>query len=89
MIISCGTVDECALLLRLMVNDPARSWIRDRASPAVYANGTRLFAYLALRRNLTWSELTLALDETRAAANVLKNTIAGLTCKSLDLIGRN
>ena len=76
---SCGNADQCALLLRLMVDDPTRSWISQRPSAAIYANGTRLFAYLALRTKLTCSELTLALDEIQAAASFLNDGIPALT----------
>jgi hypothetical protein len=66
-----------------MVDDPNRSWIQEPASPAVYANGTRLFAYLALRRSLTCKELALALNEIRAAADYLKGTLPARTREQL------
>jgi hypothetical protein len=76
---SCGNADQCALLLRRMVDDPTRSWIIQRTSPAVYANGTRLFAYLALRAKLSCAELRLALTEMQAATNFLTGRIPGYT----------
>lgn len=76
---SCDTADQCALLLRLMVDDPTRSWIGQRPSAAVYANGTRLFAYRALRGKLSCSELALALEETRVAAKSFGTPAAGVT----------
>ena len=76
---SCGDAEQCALLLRLMVDDPTRRWISERPSPVVYANGTRLFAYLALRAKLTCKELEFALDETQSAASSLNGRIPGLT----------
>ena len=82
---SCGNADQCGLLLRLMIDDPTRSWIGQRPSPGVYANGTRLFAYLALRAKLSCRELTLALHETQAAEHSLNGTIPGLT---LDQVAR-
>jgi hypothetical protein len=75
----CSNADQCALLLRLMVADPTRSWIIQHPSPAVYANGTRLFAYLALRAELSCGELMLALAEMRAATNSLNGSIPGYT----------
>jgi hypothetical protein len=50
-----------------MVNDPKRDWVGQVQSPDVYAKGTRLFAYRALRKKLTCIELKRALDETTAA----------------------
>jgi hypothetical protein len=76
---SCGNADQCALLLRQMIDDPTRSWIGKRPTVAVFANGTRLFAYRALRAKLSCSELTLALEETLATASSLNGGIAGLT----------
>jgi hypothetical protein len=79
----CGTVDQCALLLRQMVDDPNRTWIAKRVSPTVYANGTRLFAYRALRRNLSCSQLVLALEETQAATISLNDPPKSLTGEEL------
>ncbi len=76
---ACGSADQCALLLRLMVDDPTRSWIAQRPAPVIYANGTRLFAYLALRGKLDCSELMLGLDETQTLASSLDGGIRGLT----------
>jgi hypothetical protein len=76
---SCDNADQCALLLRLMVDDPNRRWITQRPSAAVYANGTRLFAYRALRAKLDCQELMLALHETQAAAISLNASTLGLT----------
>lgn len=68
----------CVAVERL-IDDPTRSWIGKRPTATVYANGTRLFAYRALRAKLSCSELTLALEETQAAASSLNGGIAGLT----------
>jgi hypothetical protein len=73
---SCHTPDRCGLVLRLLVDDPSRSWITQRPSATVYANGTRAFAYIALRPKLTCKELTLALDDLQAADRFLNATIA-------------
>lgn len=83
---SCHTPDQCGLLLRLLVDDPSRSWISQRPSAAVYANGTRAFAYLALRAKLTCQELTLALDDLQAADRFLIATIAGPTREQVDRV---
>lgn len=71
--------------LRQMVEDPTRSWISQRPSAAIYANGARLFAYRALRAKLSCGELALGLHETQAAASSLNDGIPGLT---LDQVAR-
>jgi hypothetical protein len=83
---SCHTPDQCGLLLRLLVDDPNRSWIIQRPSATVYANGTRAFAYLALRPKLTCNELTLALDDLQAANRFLNATIAGPTREQVERV---
>jgi hypothetical protein len=75
----CGTSEECASLLRTMVGDPTRSWMRQRPSFAAYANGTRLFAYRALRATLNCYELGVALDEIDAFRQALTNPPATLS----------
>ncbi len=69
----CGTPEECASLLRTLVRDPTRSWMRQRPSFAAYSNGTRLFAYRALRATLDCNELGNALDEIDASRQALTN----------------
>ena len=75
---SCDTADQCALLLRLMVDDPTRNWIAQRPSAPVYANGTRAFAFLALKARLTCQELDVALDDLQAADRSLIAAIGNL-----------
>jgi hypothetical protein len=50
-----------------MINDPKRDWVGQVQPPDIYANGTRLFAYRALRKKLSCNELRRALEETNAA----------------------
>jgi hypothetical protein len=83
---SCGSADQCALLLRIMVDDPERSWINERPSVATYSNGTRLFAYLALRTKLSCRQLATALDETRAARSSLSQSVPALTLEHLSRV---
>jgi hypothetical protein len=75
----CGSVEQCALVLRLMVDDPERAWMRQRPSPRTYANGTRLFAFRALRPKLSCAELELATNEVHEAAEALRNGAAGVS----------
>ena len=46
--------------------------------PVQFANGVRLFAYRALREQLTCGELNLALTEIDSAARAYQSPVAGL-----------
>jgi hypothetical protein len=70
---SCPTPEACAAQLKKMVVDPKRDWIGQPQSPDDYANGTRLFAYRALRKKLTCNELRGAIEDTKAAASLLQS----------------
>src|SRR5262245_26104331 len=64
---SCPTPEKCASQLRMLVSDPVRNWAGQPQSADAYANGTRLFAYRALRKKLSCDELRRALVETETA----------------------
>jgi len=64
---TCPTPEKCAAQLRILVSDPVRNWVGHQQSPDAYANGTRLFAYRALKKKLSCDELHRALTETEAA----------------------
>ena len=61
---TCQTPQQCAVQLRVLVDDPKRDWVGQPQSADGYADGTRLFAYRALRNKLTCGELKRALDDT-------------------------
>ena len=71
---NCSTPEECAAELKKMVKDPKRGWIGRPQSAEAYATGTRLFAYRALRKNLTCNEIERALEEIDSAAPSLEPT---------------
>ena len=62
-----------------MVENPDRSWIGKPQPPTEYANGTRLFAYRALRGQLTCPQLTSALDEIRRAGRTFSTQLPGVS----------
>lgn len=66
-----------------MIDNPDRGWIGKQQSPDAYANGTRLFAYRALRKRLTCNELALAVEEVRAASRSLGRPVPGMTADQL------
>jgi hypothetical protein len=74
----CTNVDTCVSVLKAMVADPERAWMRQPVSPAVLANGVRLFAYRALKTQLTCGELAAALTEIEAAAQAFSGAVADL-----------
>jgi len=69
---SCPTPEKCATQLRILVTDPVRNWVGQPQSADAYANGTRLFAYRALKKKLSCDELRRALVETEAAGPSLQ-----------------
>ena len=68
----CKSDSECVVILSALINDPKRSWIGQPQSAAEYANGTRFFAYRALRTRLSCRELNRAIGDTIVAAARLR-----------------
>jgi hypothetical protein len=75
----CEGAAQCSAVLKTMIDNPDRGWIGQRQPPDTYANGTRLFAYRALRRQLTCGELNLAVNELAAASQALGGSVSGMT----------
>ena len=69
---TCGAPEACAAELKRLVSEPRRDWIGRPQSADAYADGTRLFAYRALRKKLSCGELKIALQDTTAAATLLQ-----------------
>ncbi len=75
----CGSATECKMVLKTMIENPDRGWIGERPPPDAYANGTRLFAYRALKRQLTCGELSEAVAELSAVSKSLGGTVPGMS----------
>jgi hypothetical protein len=75
----CESAAQCSAVLKTMIKSPDRGWVGQRQPPGTYANGTRLFAYRALRRQLTCGELSLAVNELAAASRSLNGPVSGMT----------
>jgi hypothetical protein len=75
----CGTAAQCKSVLKKMIDDPKRGWVGQQLPPDAYTDGTRLFAYRALRKRLKCRELTLAVNEISAAAKALRGDVPGIT----------
>ncbi|HWE16989.1 MAG TPA: hypothetical protein VG758_07390 [Hyphomicrobiaceae bacterium] len=75
----CGSAAQCKVMLKTMIDSPDRGWIGQRPAPDAYADGTRLFAYRALRKQLTCNELTAAVGELQAASKSLGGSVSGMS----------
>jgi hypothetical protein len=76
---SCGRGTTCLVRLKALIADPERRWISHSASAVEVANGTRLFAFRALRDRLSCAEITLALTEIDAADITFRSPMAGVS----------
>jgi hypothetical protein len=74
-----GCADQgCLDRLKALLEDRERKWVGQPQSPKDHADGTRQFAYRALRARLTCKELTLAIDEIAKAIRAFAAPVAGL-----------
>jgi hypothetical protein len=80
---SCGTPGQCKSALKKLVESPKRGWVGQQQSPAAYIDGTRLFAYRALRAKLSCRELNLALTETRTVSKSLAGEVPGASADQI------
>jgi hypothetical protein len=80
---SCDSPDECRGMLKTMIDNPDRGWIGKPQAPDTYADGTRLFAYRALRTRLTCSELAAAVDEVRTASKSMDGPVPSMSADQL------
>ena len=76
---SCGTPAQCKTALKKLVDNPKRGWVGQQQSPGAYVDGTRLFAYRALRTKLNCRELSAALTEVRATSKSLAGEVPGVS----------
>jgi hypothetical protein len=81
---ACVSVDQCASVLKAMVDDADRAWVNWPASAKTLANGVRLFAYRSLRPKLTCRELTTALHELAIAMAAFAGPVSGLEQGEVD-----
>jgi hypothetical protein len=75
----CENAAQCKSVLKTMIESPDRGWIGQRQPPDAYTNGTRLFAYRALRKQLTCGELTSAVNELSEASKSLSGPVSGMS----------
>jgi hypothetical protein len=76
---TCTSDSECVMILAALINDPMRRWIGQPQTAAEYANGTRFFAYRAMRTRLSCRELKRAMGDTNVAAARLQAPAPGVS----------
>ena len=75
---SCEKPEKCIDHLRALVGSTDRRWVKQPEEPAAFANGVRMFAYMALQKKLTCDELAAALLETENAEKAFRGTVPGV-----------
>jgi hypothetical protein len=76
---ACTSDSDCVVILAALINDPKRRWLGQPQTAAEYANGTRFFAYRALRTRLSCRELKRAVGDTKVAAARLQAPALGVS----------
>lgn len=74
----CGIGVDCLAVLRAMVADPKQSWMMRAPTPMEFSNGTRLFAYRALRKTLDCGKLRFAGAELDWALDTFSRDVEGI-----------
>lgn len=59
-------------LLKTMVSDKDRKWVRDTPTPEAYASGVRLFAFKSKKKELSCDELSIGRREADGASASLR-----------------
>jgi hypothetical protein len=74
----CGVGVDCLAVLRAMIADPKQSWMMRAPTPMEFSNGTRLFAYRALRKSLDCGKLRFAGAELDWALDTFGRDVEGM-----------
>jgi hypothetical protein len=77
----CGVGVDCLAVLRAMLADPKQSWMMRAPTPMEFSNGTRLFAYRALRRKLDCGKLRFAGAEIDWALDTFSREVEGMAAE--------
>jgi hypothetical protein len=75
---SCEKPEKCIDRLRALVGGSDRRWLKQPEETAAFANGVRMFAYMALQKKLTCDELAAALLETENAEKAFRGAVPGV-----------
>ena len=79
----CAPISGCLARLKALLADPSRKWIGQPQTPAEHADGTRQFAYRALRKELSCGDLQHAINDIVSATKILHSPIAGVTTEQV------
>lgn len=74
----CGVGADCLAVLRAMIEDPKQSWMMRAPTLTEFSNGTRLFAYRALRKTLECGKLRFAGAEIDWAIDTFSREVDGM-----------
>lgn len=76
---ACADGGDCMAQLKRMVDGTNRTWVGRAEPPQQFADGTRLFAYRALRPKLNCRELSLALTEIDTSSKRLQDPASAVS----------
>jgi hypothetical protein len=76
---ACNEGGDCVAQLKRMVDGTNRTWVGRAEPPKQFADGTRLFAYRALRPKLNCRELSVALTEIDASSKRLQDPASAVS----------
>lgn len=77
---SKACIDQRQMVLKSLVSDKSRGWVKHPASAAAYASGVRMFAFKTEKQRLSCDELSSGRREAEGAPRVLRSPQAqGLT----------
>lgn len=85
--LTCDKVEKC-VRLKILIGNPDRAWVKQPEEPAAFANGIRLFAYMALQKQLACDELAAALLEIENAKKALRGPVLGVSPLQLVAVRR-
>jgi len=72
-------INERGTVLKGLMTDKSKAWMRTPPTPAAYASGVRLWAFRQKKREFSCEELLHARREADGAPQALRNGNAGLT----------
>jgi hypothetical protein len=75
----CTPPSACLARIKALVGDSSRKWVGMPQTPAEHADGTRQFAYRALRKKLSCSELGQAITDIVAGTKTFYLPVEGVT----------
>src|SRR5215467_15895533 len=65
-------VEQRQIVLKSMIADKERKWVRQPASPQAHASGVRLFAFRSQKKELSCEELAIGRREADSVPKALK-----------------